>query len=263
MVINVLTTKNLNFSFGKQTILNGISIAIQEGEMVSLLGPNGSGKSTLLRCLAKLYATQKNEVYLMGRPINEYSKKEMAQNIAFLPQVQEPVTHMKVWDLVAFGRSPYQKFGWVYSGEDKDIISWAMDYMHIIHLKDKYVNELSGGEKQRVWIAMILAQNTPIIFLDEPSTYMDLKHQWDLLKIINGLKEEFNKTIVSVFHDLNHALEISDKVILLKEGHIYATGSTKEVITEQAIEDVYDMKAKVCHLNIESKSHCLIAPLGR
>lgn len=144
------------------------------------------------------------------------------------------------------GRTPYHKSGWILTREDKEKIQWASDYMQLAHLNNRLVEKLSGGEKQRVWIAMILAQDTPIVLLDEPVTYMDLKYQRELLKTINELRGKFNKTVITVFHDINHAIEISDVVYLLKGGHVYRAGHTDQVITESAIHEVYGVHTHIC-----------------
>ena len=145
------------------------------------------------------------------------------------------------------GRAPYHNAGWIRTREDIDKVNWAMNYMGIASMKNRMVNTLSGGERQRAWIAMILAQDTSIILLDEPVTYLDMKHQWHLLRTINDLKENHNKTIVSVFHDVNHALETSDKIYMIKEGAVYSFGGTDEIVTEESIKKVYEVNAYVCN----------------
>ncbi|AKL96381.1 ABC-type cobalamin/Fe3+-siderophores transport system, ATpase component [Clostridium aceticum] len=256
----MLETKNLNFSYGKEMILKDINFNADHGEVISLIGPNGSGKSTLLRCLSKLLVTKKNEIYLLDKPLRDYSRRQIAQKIAFLPQMQESLKQISIWELVAMGRSPYHDMGWSFNKEDREKISWAIDYMKLSHLQHRFLEALSGGERQRAWIAMVLAQDTPIVLLDEPVTYMDLKHQWDLLNTIINLKHEFGKTVISVFHDINHALEVSDYIYLLKNGEIYGAGTSKEVITEKALREVYGICAHVCQIK-----HCcrpIVVPIG-
>jgi iron complex transport system ATP-binding protein len=153
---------------------------------------------------------------------------------------------MTVYELISMGRAPYHRSGWINTKEDKEKIQWAIDYMQLEHLKFRMVEMLSGGERQRVWIALVLAQDTPLILLDEPVTYMDMKYQCELLKIIRSLKDAFDKTVVAVFHDINHAVEISDCVYLLKNGRIYSSGTSEQVITERSIKDVYHVCAHVC-----------------
>jgi iron complex transport system ATP-binding protein len=174
--------------------------------------------------------------------------REIARQIAFLPQLQEKMNGLTVQQLVSMGRAPYQSSGWIWNREDKETVRWAMDYMRVDRLKNRMVHTLSGGERQRVWIAMILAQDTPIILLDEPVTYLDMKHQWNLLNTINDLKENYQKTIISVFHDVNHAIETSDMIYMLKDGRIYSSGDVEGIITELSIKHVYGVNAYVCDL---------------
>ena len=220
----MLNAINLSFSYREKNILHNINFHAGESQIISLIGPNGSGKSTLLRCLSGLLRTSNPSVYID----------------------QEKMNGISVNELVCMGRAPYQTSGWLRTKEDEEKVLWAMSYMHIEDMKDRMVNTLSGGEKQRVWIAMILAQDTPIMILDEPVTYLDMKHQWNLLNTINDLKENYNKTIISVFHDVNHAIETSDTIYMLKEGMVYSSGEAEEIITGQAIKNVYEVNAYVC-----------------
>jgi iron complex transport system ATP-binding protein len=256
----MLKVKGLSFSYGKHKILNNVHFVAEKGQVISLIGPNGSGKSTLLRCLCGLLPVNNSTVHLLDKPIEKCNSKEISQKIAFLPQFHERLNAITVYELIAMGRTPYHKSGWIYTNEDRQKINWAIDYMQINHLKHRIVEMLSGGEKQRVWIAMVLAQDTPIILLDEPVTYMDLKYQWDLLRTIKDLKDSFQKTVISVFHDINHAMEISDYVYLLKGGHVYRAGLSEEVITEQSIRDVYGICAHVCRF--EKCCRSVVVPVG-
>lgn len=235
----MIVAKELNFSYGKQNILKNVSFKAELGQIISLIGPNGSGKSTLLRCLSGLISASKNSIFLFNQPIESMKPKEISKKVAFLPQFHERLQGVTVYELISMGRAPYQSSGWIQTKEDKGKIAWAIDYIQINHLTHRYVEMLSGGERQRVWIAMVLAQDTPIILLDEPVTYMDLKYQCELLRIIKDLKENFQKTVVAVFHDINHAIEVSDSIYLLKNGRVYKAGNNAQVITERAIKEVY------------------------
>jgi iron complex transport system ATP-binding protein len=195
---------------------------------------------------------------LNGKALQTYSKRELARHVAFLPQIKERMPGATVRELVALGRTPYQYTGWASSKEDRETVDWALDYMHLGSLQHKMVDELSGGERQRVWIAMVLAQNTPMILLDEPVTFMDIKHQWELLATIDRLKRSFKKTIISVFHDLNHAMEISDRLCLLHGGRVYQIGRADNVVTEEALEAVYGIRAQVCQVCYRS----VVVPKG-
>jgi len=242
----MLEANGLNFGYGEQPVLREISFSASSGQIISLIGPNGSGKSTLLRCLCGLLPVKKNSVRLFDKPLEKYAPRELSQCIAFLPQAQEKISSISVYELVGMGRTPYHRSGWFFTKEDRLKIDWAIDYMRLEPLKHRSVEMLSGGERQRVWIAMALAQDTPIILLDEPVTYMDMRFQWELLSVLGDLRNRFRKTVVSVFHDINHALEVSDRVYLLKDGRIYGAGASEEVITEQSIRDVFEIGTHVC-----------------
>ena len=256
----MIKTSDLNFSYGSKSILKNINFEAESGEVISLLGPNGCGKSTLLKSLAGLFNSVKPSILINSRPINHYSKKDLAKEIAFLPQFQEKLEGMTVRDVVALGRTPYHKTGWFYSDEDNLKINEALSYLNLLKFQNRQVDELSGGERQRVFIAMVLAQNTPIVLLDEPVTYMDIKHQWDLLDLIHRLKEDFGKTIISVFHDINHAMEVSDKVYLMKGGAIFKVGDCNSVVTKENLKEVFDIQAQVCKVNYCSRN--IVVPHG-
>ncbi|MCF4152186.1 ABC transporter ATP-binding protein [Dethiosulfovibrio sp. F2B] len=245
-MIYVLEVKGLDFDYGGEPILRNISFSASRGRIISLIGPNGSGKSTLLRCLCGLLPVSNRGVRIMGRALEEYSSRELSRLIAFLPQAQDKVPSMSVYELVGMGRSPYHRSGWFFSEEDRQKMSWALEYMSLMEIADRSVEELSGGERQRAWIAMILAQDTSIVLLDEPVTYMDLKFQWELLAVLRDLRDSFGKTVVSVFHDINHALEISDFIYLLKDGRIHSAGRLEQVINERSIREVFGVGTHVC-----------------
>ncbi|AZO95999.1 ABC transporter ATP-binding protein [Halocella sp. SP3-1] len=256
----MLIAKELNFSYGKKSILENVNFTAEKGQIISLIGPNGSGKSTLLRCLCGLIPVKKNTVFLFDSSIETLGAKEVSRRVAFLPQSHERLQGVTVYELVSMGRAPYHHSGWVNTREDKYKITWAIKYMQIGHLAHRLVENLSGGERQRVWIAMVLAQDTPIILLDEPVTYMDMKYQCDLLTIIKDLKNNFQKTIITVFHEINHAIEVSDFVYLLKDGCVYNSGVTDEVITEQAIKNVYGVCAHICKFKKHYRN--VVVPVG-
>ena len=258
----MLKVKGLNYSYDRTEVLRDVYFQAKRGEIISLIGPNGSGKTTLLRCVSGLLKLKNPEsVQLDGREVNSYKMKELSRKIAFLPQFKEKMPGITVRELVAFGRTPYQRTGWILSQKDREAVDWALEYLCLDSFEYRLVDQLSGGERQRAWIAMALAQDTPIVLLDEPVTYMDLKHQWELLEIIYQLKENFGKTVISVFHDINHAMEISDQVCLLHEGRIYQMGGPKKVVTEEALEQVYGIRAHICRTKYCCRS--VVVPEGR
>ncbi len=244
----MIEVSNLNFSYGTNQVLKDIEFSVSEKQVVSLIGPNGSGKSTLLRVMAGLLKSKDSRISFLGKNISEYSHSELSKTVAFLPQIQNKLSGISVYELVSLGRTPYQNTGWFLSSEDRDKIRWAMEYMQVDSISKSPINELSGGQKQRVWLAMILAQDTPIILLDEPVTYLDLHYQYSLLSTIRDLKEKYDKTIISVFHDINHAIQVSDMVIVLNEGKIFDLGLIDEMITEHNINSVFNIDANVCRV---------------
>lgn len=243
----MLEVFQLGFSYGEKAVLNNINLEIEKGEITALIGPNGSGKSTLLRCMSGILAPQSGKIKLEGKNIKSYRRKEIAHYIALLPQNLETVNHISVRDLVARGRGPHQTLGWSESSKDRDKIAWALEYMDLIHMQDRPLNKLSGGERQRAWIAMVIAQDTDYILLDEPVNNLDIKYQWDLLSNISKMRDELNKTVIMVLHDINHALKVADRVYVLKDGAIYQQGGTEEIITSSLIKDVYGVCAHICH----------------
>jgi len=254
----LLRVRKLSFSYGKHKVLNNVNFTIDEPCVVSLIGPNGSGKSTLLRCLNGLLPVKNYTVFLFDKPIEKLGVKERAKLISYLPQNQERLRGVNVHELVSMGRAPYHRSGWVNNKKDIEQINWSIDYMQLGSMIHRPLEKLSGGERQRAWIAMVLAQDTPIILLDEPATYMDLKYQYELLKTLKDFKESFNKVIIAVFHDINHAIKVSDQVYLLNEGSIYRAGASEQVITEESVKDVYDVRVHVC--DFKKCRHKVVVP---
>ncbi|HZK37662.1 MAG TPA: ABC transporter ATP-binding protein [Clostridia bacterium] len=242
----MLQIKNLNFSYRKQRILHDINIAVEEGEILGLVGPNGSGKSTLLRCLNGSLLPDSGQVLLHGEDIQNKKCKWISRHIAFLPQHLEAVGHITVYELVTMGRSPYSQFGWFLTVEDRDKVAWAIDYLDLCSIQHRPLDQISGGECQRAWIAMILAQDTEVILLDEPITFLDLKYQWYLLNIIKKVRQQYRKTFILVLHDLNQAMTVVDNFVVLKEGSVSAQGQPQDVITSHLLKKVYDVSATVC-----------------
>jgi len=210
--------QQVRFRYNQRWVLDGVDLEACSGEVVALFGPNGSGKSTLLRLLAGLLQPQGGAVSLSGAPLASYSRRRLAQRVAFLPQMHPPLHHITVGELVARGRSPHRRFGWALSRHDLDRVRWALAYLRLERLEHRDVGSLSGGEQQRVWIAMVLAQDAEAVLLDEPVTFLDLKHQWDLLCMFRDLVAEYGKTVLAVFHDVNHGMAVSDRTYLLRDG---------------------------------------------
>lgn len=235
----------LNLTKDKTNIINNVSAVIEAEKITALIGPNGSGKSTLLSIISGLTAPDTGNVLIDGKNITHYKRRDIAQKLALLPQKNATPASIIVKDLVGFGRHPYKP--WYKNNSDKDnaLIHWAMDECGVTQYQDTLLSSLSGGEVQRCWLAMILAQDTPIVLLDEPTSWLDIPHQITLLNIVKKLNQDYNKTIVWVLHDLNQALAYSHNAILLNHGKLISDGKVSDVITREHIQSVYniDMQA--------------------
>nr|BBJ32543.1 iron ABC transporter [Alteromonas sp. K] len=240
--------ENIQININKAAILHSVSGHIPEGAVTALIGPNGSGKSTLLSVLSGLREPNGGQCFIGSNDkkadYNSFSRSALAKQIALLPQRNPVPASLSVSDLVAFGRHPHRPWYRNLSSEDKDLIDWAMKETGIWEYQNRALTQLSGGELQRCWLAMVLAQNTPVLMLDEPTSWLDISHQISLLKIVRRLNKEHGKTVVWVLHDLNQASEFSDHAILLNHGKVVAQGSTDEVITPELVSDVYETKVQ-------------------
>ncbi len=254
----MLKINNLAFSYKEDEILKNINFTLNKGEILALLGPNGSGKSTLLRCINGILKPDKGKVIFDNYNIAECKRKWISKKIAFLPQQLDIVDNITVWELISRGRYPYQTMGWRLNNKDRDKIQWAIEQMNLEHLQHRSLHNLSGGERQRVWIAMILVQDTDLILLDEPVTYLDLKYQWDLLQVIQDIRDLYNKSFILVLHDINNALMTADRAVVLNEGKIHAQGEANNILTSNILKEVYGLQAQIC--KFAGCSHSMVVP---
>ncbi|PRY83703.1 ABC transporter ATP-binding protein [Alkalibacterium olivapovliticus] len=252
-----ITTKDLSIGYGKHLIVDGLELTIPDSKITCIIGPNGCGKSTILKTIARLLKPSKGAVLLDGKTIHHQSTKSIAQKIAILAQSPHTPEEMTVKDLVSYGRSPYQKGFGQLTNKDWEMIHWALEETNLLEFADRFVHSLSGGQRQRVWIAMALAQDTDILLLDEPTTYLDLAHQLDVLQVLEKLNKKQNKTIVMVLHDLNHASRFSDYLISIRDGKIVKAGEPAEVMTNQVLRDVFDIDAQIVEDPYTKKPACL------
>ncbi|WCE28846.1 Fe(3+) dicitrate ABC transporter ATP-binding protein FecE [Vibrio sp. SCSIO 43137] len=252
----MIKTKNLSVSFGKETIIRELDLEIPEGKITALIGPNGSGKSTLLKTLCRINKHFSGELSVIDKPIKCYPDKELAKYISLLPQVLTTPEDITVRRLVEYGRSPYLSYWGALSQQDHQKVEQAIKETQIQSLVDKKVDVLSGGQRQRVWIAMVLAQDTPVVMLDEPTTYLDLSHQVELMKLIQKLNDK-GKTVIVVLHDLNQACRYCDHLVVLKSGEIAAKGSPEEVFTESLLKNVFDLDAVVKPDPVSNRPMCI------
>ncbi len=243
--MNRLYTEHLNIGYGEDLIVKDLSIDIPDRKITTIIGSNGCGKSTLLKAITRIISHQSGEVVLDGKSISSENTKVLAQKMAILPQSPESASGLTVGELVSYGRFPYQKGFGRLTKRDIDVIDWALEVTGTKDFKFRSVDALSGGQRQRVWIAMALAQETDIIFLDEPTTYLDMAHQLEVLELLQKLNTEQERTIVMVLHDLNHAARFADYMIALKDGHIVQAGNCEEVMTADTLREVFQIDAEI------------------
>jgi iron complex transport system ATP-binding protein len=240
-----IETKDLTLSYGSSIIINELDLSIPKGEITVFIGGNGCGKSTLLRSIARLLKPQKGSILLEGEVISRLSTKEVAQKMAILPQSPTAPEGLTVLQLVKQGRYPYQNWLKQWSEEDEKKVNAALKATGIEQLKDRSVDSLSGGQRQRAWIAMTLAQDTDIILLDEPTTYLDMTHQIEILDLLFELNEQEGRTILMVLHDLNLACRYAHHIVAIKDQKIYDQGPPEFVITDTLVKNVFGMECKV------------------
>lgn len=227
------------------TISDQLSVDIPDGKFTVIIGPNACGKSTLLRALARLLTPESGTVLLDGKPIGSYPAKQVARQIGLLPQTSTAPDGIRVADLVARGRYPHQTLLRQWSKTDEEAVASAMAATGIAELSARMVDELSGGQRQRVWIAMVLAQDTPLILLDEPTTYLDIAYQIQLLDLCRSLNRESGRTVVAVLHDLNHAFRYADHLIAMRDGRVVATGAPADIVTAELVDEVFSLRCRI------------------
>jgi len=237
-----------NFSTGykNKIIIKPMNLSIKSDNWLGIIGANGSGKSTLVRAICRIIKPFEGKVLLKGKDLNKLSHRYISQKISFLPQGTNPNLLISVNDLVALGRSPYKKF-WEFdlNKKDKSIIEDSLKLVDIFDLKECLLNEISGGQRQRAFLALALAQETEIIILDEPTNYLDINHQIKFLKILKDLQLKKNLTIITVLHDLNLTARFSDRIAALKKGVLLEVGYPKDVLTKKNIKDIFDINVLI------------------
>lgn len=253
--------ENLTISYGDRPVLEGLSLKIPDRLITSIIGPNGCGKSTLLAALARLLKPREGSVLLDGQPLAAINSRRLAQLVGLLPQSPIAPEGITVADLVGRGRSPHQGLFGRWTKRDYDVVDTAMEITNVSQLADHSVDELSGGQRQRVWIAMALAQETDIVLLDEPTTYLDVTTQLDILELVHELNRARQVTVVMVLHDMNLAARFSDHIVAMRDGCIKKMGTPEEVFTSEVLREVFELEAKV----IEDPLSCrpLVIPKSR
>ncbi|KIL42805.1 iron-dicitrate ABC transporter ATP-binding protein [Jeotgalibacillus alimentarius] len=247
--------------YDQTPILHNIDVTIPSNEISIIIGANGCGKSTLLKTMARLIKPTAGEVTIGGTPIQKIPPKKLARVLGLLPQTPIVPEGITVTDLVGRGRFPHQSFMKGWSQKDYEAVSEAMDIMNITEFADRHIDELSGGQRQRVWIAMALAQQTDILFLDEPTTYLDITYQVEILDLLTDLNRKYGTTIVMVLHDINLSARYADHIFALREGKLIAEGHPSKIITSPLIEDIFGLKCSVMKDPISGSP--FVVPIGR
>lgn len=255
-----LHAEGVTIGYDRRTISTDLTVAIPDGSFTVIVGPNACGKSTLLRALSRLIRPEKGVVVLDGKEIHSYRAKEVARRVGLLPQSSLAPDGIRVSDLVARGRYPHQSLTRPWSDDDQTAVDEAMAATGITELSARLVDELSGGQRQRVWVAMVLAQQTPLLLLDEPTTFLDIAHQIELLELLTDLHER-GSTLVAVLHDLNHAARYATHLIAMKDGEVVAEGRPSDIVTAELVEEVFGLPCVVVPDPITGKPS--VVPIGR
>jgi iron complex transport system ATP-binding protein len=238
-----LTIAKLSFNYGGIPALKDVELEVNVGEMLSVVGPNGSGKSTLLKCINRILKTKQNTVLIDGKDTSKINLKELSKIMGYVPQSSTSTFPFTVFDVVLMGRKPY--IHWSLSERDNEIVAEMLDFLGIGELAMRHYDELSGGEQQKVILARALAQQPQILLLDEPTSSLDIKHQLEILCILRSLAQTKHCSVIVAMHDLNLAGRFSDRMLILKQGGIFAAGTPDAVLTEKNIESIYGIKARV------------------
>lgn len=240
-----LTTSQLNIAYENRLIVDNLNVAIPQGKITALVGANGSGKSTILKTMARIMSPVNGAVMLDGKSIHKQSTREVAKQLAILPQNPTAPDGLTVSELVSYGRFPYQKGFGSLTREDRSIIQWSIESTRMTEFVDRPIDQLSGGQRQRAWIAMALAQQTDILFLDEPTTFLDMAHQLEVLELLQELNASSGRTIIMVVHDLNHASRYAHHMIAIKAGKVSGEGAPSAVMTPDVLRDVFGIEADI------------------
>ncbi len=257
----ILTTRKLSLGYDRACIIEQLDLAIPTGKITVLVGPNGCGKSTLLKGLGRLIKPRQGTVYLDGKSIATQPTKAIARQLGLLPQNPAAPEGLTVRELVAQGRYPYQGWFQPSSPEDDRAVEAALDITEMAELGDRALETLSGGQRQRAWIAMALAQDTDVLLLDEPTTFLDLAHQIEVLDLLYELNQRQGRTIVMVLHELDRACRYGDRLIVMKAGQIYAQGSPQEVMNASLVREVFDLECRIIADPVAGTPLCI--PIGR
>lgn len=243
--MNSIATENLAVAYEDNLVVDDLDMGLPQGKITAIIGPNGCGKSTVLKAVGRILKPRSGVVYLNGEDIHRLTTREIAQKMAILPQSPQAPAGLTAGELVTYGRFPHQKGFGKLGPEDKKIIAWALEVTKLTEFETTVVDNLSGGQRQRVWIAMALAQQTDLILLDEPTTYLDLSYQLEVLELLYSLNREQDCTIVMVLHDLNLASRFADYMIAIRDGGIVRHGTPEEVMTAGVLKETFHIDAEI------------------
>ncbi|KAB2698120.1 ABC transporter ATP-binding protein [Ochrobactrum sp. Kaboul] len=261
MTTHTLTVSQLSSGYDDTLILDGLDLDVPSGKITVIVGANACGKSTLLRTMSRLLAPRKGQVLLDGKSIHKIPSRELARTLGLLPQSPIAPEGITVADLVSRGRNPHQKMFARWTREDDEAVAAALNATQTASLAERPVDELSGGQRQRVWIAMALAQQTEILLLDEPTTFLDIAHQVEVLDLLTDLNRERGTTIVMVLHDLNLAARYADFLVAMNGGRLHVSGAPQDVLTEKTVADVFGLESRI--ITDPTSGRPMMLPIGR
>jgi iron complex transport system ATP-binding protein len=243
--MNILRVENLQVGYGSRMVVRELDLTVRAGTITTIIGPNGCGKSTLLKTMGRIIKQRSGAVYLRETDIRQLDTRQVARQLTLLPQNPVAPQELKVEELVGYGRFPHRRGLRQTTAEDRQAIDQAMQMTRTLPFRQRELGSLSGGERQKVWLAMALAQETEILLLDEPTTYLDMVHQLEVLKIIAQLNRERQCTVVMVLHDINHAARFSHEIVAMRDGRIVAAGSPRQIVSPEVLKAVFEIEARV------------------
>ncbi|MFI3171034.1 MAG: ABC transporter ATP-binding protein [Eubacteriales bacterium] len=245
---SIININGIKVGYENNIIIDDLSLTIKKGTVTTIIGENGCGKSTLLKSIGRILKPKQGEIMVEEFNVHKTNTKKIAQIIGMLPQSPKAPNGLTVSEIVEYGRFPHKKSNGRLNKEDHEIVEWALEQTDLKEFKDRNINSLSGGQRQRVWIAMVLAQQTEVILLDEPTTYLDMAYQLEVLQLVQALNKEKKITVIMVLHDINQASRFSDEIVMLKKGTIVEQGAPSQVMTKEALKKVFNIDAHLMNL---------------